>query len=74
MPVIHPTNHKRITARYFPDEGFREADSESVGSEKDNKRFETEFSRVYELTAGLCASCLVPGSSEYTKDFFERIH
>ena len=46
---IHPTDHKSITARNFPDKGFHEADSEFVESEKDNKRVEAEFSRVYEL-------------------------
>ena len=30
---IHPTDHKSITSRNFPDEGFREADSEFVESE-----------------------------------------
>ena len=49
MSEIHPTDHKSIAARNFPYEGFREADSEFVESEKDNKRVEAEFSRVYEL-------------------------
>ena len=39
MSIIHPTNHKNITACNFPDEGFCEADNEAVESEKDNKRF-----------------------------------
>ena len=46
---IHPTDHKNITSRNFPDEGFREADSEFVESENDNKRVEAEFLRVYEF-------------------------
>ena len=34
MSEIHPTDHKSITAHHFPDEGFREADSEFVESKK----------------------------------------
>ena len=49
MSEIHPTDHKGIAARNFPDEGFREAESESVESEKDKKRIEAEFAKVYEL-------------------------
>ena len=49
MSEIHPTDRKSITARSFPDESFREIDSESVVSEKDNKLVEADFSRVYEL-------------------------
>ena len=48
MSEIHPTYHKNITAPNFPDEGFREADNESVGSEKDNMLIEAqaELSRI----------------------------
>ena len=49
MSEIHPNDHKSIAARNFPDDGFREADSDFVESEKDNKRVDAEFSRVYEL-------------------------
>ena len=43
MSEIHPTDHKIITTCNFPDEGFCEADSESVEYEKDNKLVEAEF-------------------------------
>ena len=45
MSEIHPTDHKSITARNFPEEDFREADSEfvQVESEKDYKQVEAEF-------------------------------
>ena len=33
MSKVLPTDHKNITAHNFPDEGFREADSEFVESE-----------------------------------------
>ena len=39
---IDPTDHKSITTRHFPDEDFREADRESVKSERDNKLVEAE--------------------------------
>ena len=46
MSEIDPTDHKSITAPRFPDEDFREADHESVESERawDNKLVEAEFS------------------------------
>ena len=50
MSENHPTDHKSITAPNFPEEGCREADSEFAESEKDYKRVEAEFSRVYELS------------------------
>ena len=34
MSEIHPTDHNSIAARNFPEEGFREADSEFAESEK----------------------------------------
>ena len=49
MSEIHPPDHKIITTCNFPDEGFCEADSESVEYEKDNKLVEAEFLSVYEL-------------------------
>ena len=76
MSEIHSTDHKSITARHcsFPDEGFREAGSEFVESEKDYTRFEAEFSRVYELNKQQDRVhniwCLDPVNR---KDFFERI-
>ena len=42
---INPTDHKSVISRHFPDEDFREADSDSlaVESERDNKLLEAEF-------------------------------
>ena len=40
---INPTDHKSVIARHFPDEDFREADRDSVESERDNKLLEAEF-------------------------------
>ena len=50
MSEINPTDHKSISAPLFPNEGFREAVRELVGSERDNKRVEAEFSRFMDLT------------------------
>ena len=43
MSEIDPTDDKSISARLFPDEGYREAVREMVKSERDNKRVEAEF-------------------------------
>ena len=40
MSEIDPTDDKSISARLFPDEGYREAVREMVKSERDNKRVE----------------------------------
>ena len=42
MSEIRPTGHKSITVHNFPQEGFREADSEAPESEKDIKLLEAE--------------------------------
>ena len=71
MSEINPTDHKSISAPLFPNEGFREAVRELVGSERDNKRVEAEFSRFMDLTNRVHhVRCMDPVN---TKDFFERI-
>ena len=74
MSEIDPTDDKSISARLFPDEGYREAVREMVKSERDNKRVEAEFLvlrqvewlRLWTEQMPLsCASCLVPGSGKY---------
>ena len=67
---IDPTDHKSITTRHFPDEDFREADRESVKSERDNKLVEAEPS-ILKATL-FFASWLVPGSRRY-EGLFKRI-
>ena len=45
MSEIRPTGHKSITVHNFPQEGFREADSEAPESEKDIRLLEGEWQR-----------------------------
>ena len=56
MSEIDPTDHKSITAPRFPDEDFREADHESVESERawDNKLVEAEFSILKDYGRNKC--------------------
>ena len=44
MSEINRTDCTSIKARHFPNEGFLEADCESIESKRDNKRVEAEFS------------------------------
>ena len=57
MSKINPTDHKSITARLFPDEGFRKAFSELVESERDSD-VEAKLS-IMDLTNSF-SLCLVP--------------